>query len=308
MRRRVRPLVEQQLGRKVELRHLSFEQRAPVGFRPALRPFAIEAPDELFIPKALAKYGLGKYEPYALDLYLALLEHTRGGAVLDIGANVGLYGLLGCALGRGPVYSFEPTPRIAAAARRSARVSRLPLRVEQAAVGAEVGTLTLYLSNTSDASNSLNPDFRESERRIDVPTTTVDAFCAAKRIAPTLLKIDTETTEPAVLRGARRTITECRPWILVEVLHGRCVGELDAAMDGFDYTYHHIDGPGPRPVADRIEGKGGGDMYLLAPKLVPASVWSAMNAWREVLAGVRMTGSTVEVSALLLDAELRPLA
>ena len=306
-RQRVRPFVEQRLGEKVELRSLSFTPSAPVGYRPALRPFTVEAPTELFIPKSLAKYGLGKYEPYALDLYLALLEHTRRGAVLDIGANVGLYGLLATALGRWPVYSFEPTPRIAAAARRSAKVSGLPLRVEQAAVGEEVGTLTLYLSNTSDASNSLNPDFRKSEERIDVPTTTVDTFCAAKRLAPSLLKIDTETTEPAVLRGARRTITTHRPWILVEVLKGRCVGELDAAMEGHGYTYHHIDGPGPRPVAEQIVGKDGGDMYLLAPQPVPDSVWAAMNAWREVLAGVRLAQRSVEVSTLLLDSELRPL-
>ena len=41
---------------------------------------------------------------------------------------------------------------------------------------------------------------------IDVPTTTIDEFCARQGILPDLIKIDVEGAELAVLKGARETI------------------------------------------------------------------------------------------------------
>lgn len=332
-RDRLRPAVSRQLGPKVTLRRLGVVQTAPPGLRPALRPVVIEAPDDLYIPKALVKRGLAGYEPFALETYLALLDIAGPGVVLDIGANVGLYGLLACAHeppdepgagglldrvrrgvgGRGSskgrtVYSFEPTPRVAAAARRSAAVSGLPLRVEEAGVGESVGPVTLYLSDTSDASNSLNPTFRHAVDKVVVPGTTVDAFCARKRCRPAVVKIDTESTEPAVLRGARTTIQRHRPWIMAEVLPGRSEGEIDAAMEGLGYSYYHLTGPGPIEPAERVVGRrGGADMYLLAPRPMTDADWQVVAAWRAVLDGITIQHRTVRVSGRLLEPVLLPV-
>lgn len=306
-RRRLSPLVDRGGGAKVGLRRLHIRQPAPVGLRPGLDPVTIEAPDDLFIPKALVKRGLAGYEPFALECFLALLDIAGDGAVLDIGANVGLYGLLACAHGDRRVHSFEPTPRVAAAARRSASVSGLPLHVEQTGVGETVGPVTLYVSNTSDASNSLNPAFRAAVEEIVVPGTTVDAFCARKRLRPAVLKIDTESTEAAVLRGARAVVARHRPWIMAEVLPGRGDSEIDAAMDGLGYSYYHLTQAGPIEPAPRIEGRAGGtDMYLLSPRPMRQADWNVVAGWRAALGGIRIRHTSVEVSDRLLEPSLRP--
>lgn len=306
-RRRLRPLVDRGADAKVTMRRLEITQSAPIGLRPALAPVVIEAPDDLFIPKALVKRGLAGYEPFALECFLALLQLAGKGGVLDIGANVGLYGLLACAHGERRVYSFEPTPRVAAAARRSAAVSSLPLRVVQAGVTETVGPVTLYVSNTSDASNSLNPAFRASVEQVVMPGTTVDAFCARKRLRPAILKIDTESTEAAVLRGARASIERHRPWIMAEVLPGRDDGAIDAAMAGLGYSYYHLTRPGPIEPAPRVEGRpGGADMYLLSPRPMRQHDWKVVAGWREVLAGIRIRHTSVKVADRLLEPVLLP--
>ncbi len=307
-RARLRPLVERQLGAKVPLRRVAITQPAPTGWRPGLAPVTIEAPDDLFIPKALVKRGLAGYEPYALETFLAALDLAGPGCVLDVGANVGLYGLLAAAHGGRDVHCFEPTPRVAAAARHSAAVSGLPLRVHESGVGERVGPVSLYLSHTSDASNSLNPSFRRGGESLVVPGTTVDAFCARKRLAPAVLKIDTESTEASVLRGARRVIERHRPWILAEVLPAHAHGEIDAAMAGLGYSAYHLLGPGPLEPADRIVGRpGGADMYLLSPRPMRHRDWRAVAAWRDALGGVRMTHTHVDVSSRILHPALLPL-
>lgn len=307
-RSRLQPLVERGLGGKVSLRRVEITQSTPTGWRPALAPVVIEAPDDLFIPKALVKRGLAGYEPFALETFLAVLDLAGPGAVLDIGANVGLYALLAAAHGGRAVHAFEPTPRVAAAARRSARVSGLPIRVHRSAVGDRVGPVTLYVSNTSDASNSLNPQFRQSVQQLVVPGTTVDAFCARRRVRPAILKIDTESTEAAVLRGARRVIERHRPWILLEVLPARARGELDALMAGSGYTYYHLTRAGVIEPATQILGAlGGADMYLLSPRAMRAPDWRVVAGWREALTRVRMVHSHVEISDRILDPTLLPL-
>lgn len=295
--------MEQRLGSKVELRRVALTQQAPVGLRPALAPVVIEAPDELFIPKALIKRGLVGYEPFALETFLAVLEAAGPGAVLDIGGNVGLYGLLACAHGGREVHSFEPTPLVAAAARRSAAVSDLRLHVHEVAVGDGVGPATLYISDTSDASNSLNPTFRRHVQEVVVPGTTVDAFVAKRRIAPAVIKIDTESTEAAVLRGARTTIERHRPWILLEVLPARSRGgELDAAMTDLGYSYYPLRSAGRIEPVEHIEGAAGGaDMYLLSPRPMRWPDWQRVEGWRQALTGVTVTHEHVDVAARLLD-------
>lgn len=307
VRSRVRPLVNRHLGPKVEMRHLAIGDGDAPG-RPAIRPFVIEAPTDLYIAKMIFKKGVGAYERYALDAFMAVLDQAGPGDVLDVGANVGLYGFLAAARGERRVYAFEPTPRIAASVRRSARLGRLPVHVVEAALGDRTGTATLYLSDRTDASNSLNPSFRPSTTQVDVPAFTLDDFCTRRGITPAVIKVDTETTEPAVLRGARGTIARHRPWIFVEALEGIGIGELDAAMAGLDYTAYHLDGPGPRPVADGIVGHGDHFMFLLAPEPVRESVWAAMNEWRPTLERIRVDQDLVPVSRGVLEPALRPPA
>jgi len=254
-----------------------------VGARPG--PLRIDVPPYLFIPRKLDEAGLGAYEPYAVDCFLALLDRAGPGAVFDVGANVGLYGLLAAAYGDRPVHCFEPAPDTAQAARDIAAASGLDLTVAELALGDASGTGTLYLSDSTDSSNSLNPDFRAHSKELVVPVETIDDYVARTGDVPAIIKIDTETTEPQVLAGAGRVLAEHRPWLMVEVLWSLVEDRLHDVMDRYGYTYYHLNGPGPRPATERIVGDRTWQhyMFLLAPEPVDDAFWSRMTAWRKAL-------------------------
>jgi FkbM family methyltransferase len=251
----------------------------------APRPLTIDCPLYQFIPRKLDENGLGRYEPYALDCFLTLVELAGPGAVYDVGANVGLYGLLARAYSDRAVHCFEPAPDTAATARQTAEVNGLPITVAEIALGDDTGTATLYLSDSTDSSNSLNPEFRAHSKEIVVPLETIDDYAARTGDIPAVIKIDTETTEPEVLAGAEKVIREHRPWIMVEVLWQLVEDRLHAVMDQYGYSYYHLNGPGPRTATETIVGDSTWEyyMFLLAPEPVDDAFWDRMNAWRATL-------------------------
>ena len=238
-----------------------------------------------YIPKRLEDTALVGYEPHALECFLALVDTAGAGAVLDVGANVGLYGLLAAATSEREVRAFEPTPDLAAVARGTAERNDLRMIVEELALSREAGTATFFLSDRSDSSNSLAQGYRESSRQLDVTVETLDGYCARTGVVPAVLKVDTETTEPDVLAGAAATIAAHRPWIMCEVLHGRREGQLAEVMAPHGYTWYHLRGDDdPEPV-DSLDGdpEYGDLMYLLAPEPVDAAFWELTRAWRDAL-------------------------
>jgi hypothetical protein len=100
-----------------------------------------------------------------------------------------------------------------------------------------------------------------------------------------IIKVDTETTEPAVLRGADRTVTEHRPWIFCEVLAGYVEEELTAAVAGWGYTWYHLTAPGPLEVAAQIVGDPTHEhfMWLFVPEPLGEEHWRSAAAWKQAL-------------------------
>ena len=146
------------------------------------------------------------------------LAPTRG-AFFDVGANAGVYALL-CRLLRPDieVVAFEPSPTTIAAGQRWARANGSAVRFEPVAVSDTDDRGTLYLSRRSDASNSVVAGFREPSGTLEVELITLDTFVERESLAPAVVKIDVEQHEPAVIRGARRTLARHRPVIVMEVL------------------------------------------------------------------------------------------
>jgi FkbM family methyltransferase len=238
----------------------------------------------MFIPYKLNENGLGKYEPHGLDCFMALIEMAEPGAVFDIGANVGLYGLLAAAYSDRAVHCFEPAPDTAGIARATATTNDLDVTVAEIALGDDNGQAPLYLSDSTDSSNSLNPDFRAHSKEIVVPLETVDHYVARTGIVPSILKIDTETTEPEVLRGAEQLIREHRPWILAEVLWTKVEDRLHAVMDQFGYSYYHLNGPGPREATETIVGDQTWTYYMpCSPRTRGRRLLGAHERWRAAL-------------------------
>lgn len=158
--------------------------------------------------------------------------------------------------------------------------------MEEIALGASDGTAILYLSDSTDSSNSLSSNFRPNSHTLRVPLEKLDSWVARSGVTPAVVKIDTETTEPAVIEGARRTLLETRPWVFCEVLPGETEGPLQQLFSDLDYHWYHLSGEGELPAHDTIVGDGTDFMWLFAPTPLTAVHWERAEAWRSALAQV----------------------
>lgn len=244
-------------------------------------------PSGLWLPRKLEQDGLAGFEPETLACFLATLDHARPGAVLDVGANVGVYALLAAARCRRHVQAFEPAPYIARTAQALATANRLPVEVLELAMGDRAGDAVLTLSSTSDASNSLAAGFRPEAGRIEVRVDTLSRWCERTGTSPAVIKIDTETTEPDVIAGGFHTLRESRPWVFCEVLPGHGVeARLMELLRPLDYTWHQLGEELPSPARTVIDGRISGPeqrMWLFAPEEPPDTLWEHTRAWRRAL-------------------------
>jgi FkbM family methyltransferase len=205
-----------------------------------------------WIPNQIFWRGLKGYEPEAVPLFLRLARDAR--VIVDVGAYIGLYALAAALTNPvGRVVAFEPLPpvyeRLLAnvAENGAARVECVP-----AAVGAQPGTAELFrvAAPGLPSSSSLSFEFMQGYDALvpsPVPVVTLDAFCHERGIDRVdLIKIDTESTEPAVLRGMPNILARDRPAILCEVLPGHGVElELEAILRPLGYSFHLLQEQGP---------------------------------------------------------------
>jgi FkbM family methyltransferase len=253
---------------------------------------AIEAPAHLFVPQQLDAEGLAGYYRTTLATFLAAADLTDG-AIFDVGANVGIFALLAAALTPRPVVAFEPTPELAFVLRWTAAANSLQLMTQEIALGAEDGYATLYLSPT-DTSNSLRAGFRRRARgSVEVRVRRLDSYCRGS-LFPALMKIDTESTEPDVLRGAGAILSKRRPWLICEVLAGRTEEALEQVLRPLGYTWYRIGEETPFPVHDRIVGDPVYEEtdWLFTPEPAPPLLWRRIDAWQ---AALRACGPTREL-------------
>lgn len=261
-----------------------FELALPMGPTDAARrTLAIDAPNRLMVPRLLEAHGVGGFEPETIAAILGLVETVRPAVVYDVGANVGPHALLVPALLDVPVVAFEASADTAAALRHLVALNNLPVTVVEAAAGELAGVARFYISPT-DTSSSLNADWRNATGIVEVPVLTLDGYAAAHPPVPGVIKIDTETTEPDVLRGAPALLAT-RPWIVCEVLPGHREGELDDILLPLGYIPFHIDGSSPMTRHARVAGAA--DManmnWLFAPSEPPDALWAAVDRWRAAL-------------------------
>jgi FkbM family methyltransferase len=218
--------------------------------------------------------------------FLAAITFRGTSIAFDVGANIGVYSLVGAASTGATIVGFEPVPRLGAAFEALARVNELACILEPIALGTDTGHATLYLSSATDTSNSLNPGFRAASGTIEVPVERLDDYVQRTGRVPGVVKIDTESTEPDVLRGARGLLEVHRPWILCEVLAGLTESALMAILDPIGYRYHMLASDG---VSDPIEEIVGDPSYrnrdwLFAPDPVGAEFRQLMADWLVAIA------------------------
>jgi FkbM family methyltransferase len=155
---------------------------------------------------------LGYYENCEPESKRWFVDHARPDwVILDCGANIGYYSILFSRLCRhGRVYAFEPTDTADMLVDNLSHCGALHnVEVLRIALGAKPG-------NFEDAIFRIWGE--PAERRI-YPFTTIDAFVAERRLFVHAIKIDVDSFDLEVLKGAEQTLVEQDPYVMVELNH-----------------------------------------------------------------------------------------
>lgn len=231
---------------------------------------------------AIYYHGWTGEEPEVLPVWYSLAE--RAETIIDVGAHVGHLSLVaGLANPKAALHSFEPLPRVARLLRRNLAINQVRGQVHEMALSRESGELSFYaIAQGIPSSSSLSHDFMSSHADLEEICVKVGRLdeIVPDAVAPVLIKVDTETTEPDVLAGAPKLLAAARPVIFVEVLPEHDTGEaLHKALDaaGYAFTPYLLTAEGPKR-RDRIAGNAMWRNYLLVPSDGPSA-----DAFRPVL-------------------------
>ena len=243
-----------------------------MGFLPAFRkhPVTFSARSVVWLLRCLARRAATiEIEPYGYKLYLpAKLKHhgtvyilRRGyepalehigkllgpnDVFIDGGATIGIYT---CAAAKvvgpfGVVLAFEPSEYSFPLLERNVDLNGFQnVHLVEAAISDRIGRSKLYHIDNAPVRFSLGEDTESSFSEIDVQT--VDA--AVKKFdlkKVDFVKLDIEGAEKLALMGARETIRNFHPKILLEVnrnhMHrlGVSTDEVREILDGYGYGFY----------------------------------------------------------------------
>jgi FkbM family methyltransferase len=175
---------------------------------------------------------------------------AQPGAFFDIGANTGFYALLAACAGAQQVRAFEPVPAIADLLSANLALNGVQaastIALHRLALSDQSGEASLFLPDQGhgliETSASLNPEFRAVHSgALTVPLCRLDNHLADQPLADGLalvIKIDVESWEPQVLRGASRTVDRHRPAIFVEILPPNRVVPVDGITPSLQHRDH----------------------------------------------------------------------
>ncbi len=216
------------------------EARIP-GIQRALT-FSVHEHNDRHVSERIATEGV--WEPFETELIRRVLSApvAAGSAperhlFVDCGANLGWYSIVAAALGAS-VVAFEPQPVNALLLRSNVDRNGLGALVEvhEMALGSEAGSGVLRLSVDNQGDHRVVPDgvvVASSPRaEIDVPIRRLDDVLNGRR--PTVMKLDTQGSEVAILRGGRSAWTSPGVVIVLEFWpYGleRCGANADQLLD-----------------------------------------------------------------------------
>jgi len=180
-----------------------------------------------------------------------------GGVLLDVGANIGLFSLLGAHLvgPGGLVLAVEPGAVSYGRLAANLDLNDLPqLRLVRAALSDREGEMALYHTALGDDPQafSLLPSGAQVPSET-VRVTTLDLLATAQGLTRLdCVKIDVEGAEPMVIAGGGATLARFRPIVIFEInapIAGGQHGEAAEALVALGYQLHRLRGGALEPVA-----------------------------------------------------------
>lgn len=213
--------------------------------------FSMEAHYTSHLSRLLFWDGIRGFEYGSVRVFTELIKSSN--VFLDIGANVGYYSLLASKINKDiSVYAFEPFPDSVKAMQRNVTKNGAGnISIISLALSDEEGDTEFFykihpgfpgqeLQLSGD--NSLVNFKMDDRKTIKVKQTTLDRYLSENIIRHVdLMKIDTETTEHRVLRGAEHTVKKFRPIILCEVIKNFNEKLIEQFFGDMDYRFYKIE-------------------------------------------------------------------
>jgi FkbM family methyltransferase len=250
------------------------------------RTMSIERDSGINMASLLFWHGLDGYEPETSRTLRFFFE--RAATFLDVGANCGLYSVLGAQWNANlQVTAFEPVPRIFSSLKRNILSNGLESRVrcENVALSSKSGTATFFLpqsegpdSETTGTLASESWQRRKGSPVLEVKTVRFDEFEAASPMHVDLIKIDVEDFEADVLEGMQQVITRDRPFIICEVLPRTHRNERTCRIvEALKYQIYWITPHSYIKVPQFDFNRGSFTDFLLSPVSTPDVVLDDLN-------------------------------
>ncbi|MGA9354021.1 MAG: FkbM family methyltransferase [Terriglobales bacterium] len=239
------------------------------------------------IASALFWHGLDGYEPETSRTLRFFFE--RAATFVDVGANCGLYSLLGALWNPGlQVVAFEPVPAIFEGLKRNVLLNQLVGRVrcENVALSSQTGRTAFFLPKSEggrdvESTGTLAREswqVRKGAAQIEVETVRFDEYTARHPMRVDLIKIDVEDFEADVLEGMKGVIARDRPFVVCEVLprlHGN--QRTRKIVEGLNYQPYWITPAGYVKVPKFDFGRGNLTDFLLSPVATPDVVLDGLD-------------------------------
>ena len=188
-----------------------------------------------------------------------LLNHLLkpGMVVLDVGANIGEITLLAAQRVRpeGRVFSFEPMDKISKQLEWHVKTNQLHhVSIQKIALGDTIANnIPIYLScgqvveDENGGLGSLYGGYQGQNPVQHISVTTLDDWQSKQRLERIdLIKIDIEGAELACLKGAKKSIQQYRPKIIIEIQDfssdraGYKSSDILEFLSALNYEFHHI--------------------------------------------------------------------
>jgi FkbM family methyltransferase len=169
----------------------------------------------------------GTYEKGVLCFMKDFLQ--PGDVFVDIGANIGLMSIFAakCVGANGHVHAFEALPKTEILLHENCMINDCKnTTIYGFALGAEKGIATIYENiHINRGGASLVVDDGSEGTQISIEALD-DVYSAEAPIS--MVKIDVEGYEPYVLAGAKKTLSRCRPIVIIEVSSAVSASSIDA--------------------------------------------------------------------------------
>lgn len=165
------------------------------------------------------------------------LDAAKGKAIIDVGGFIGDSVLILSDLHPSAIYTFEAVPENFELLKKTVELNHVPNVVaENVALGESAGTFTVHVSGSG--STSIDRPGIPYTGDIEVPVTTLDDYVWEHHLRVGLIKVDIEGGEPAFLAGAKKTICEQKPILLLSIYHNaHDFFELKPLIESWDLGY-----------------------------------------------------------------------